>query len=99
MRREVGPVYRRVAAKKGAKKTIVTLARKLFIVAWRMLRTGEPYRAQKSATVECKLVGLQRLVRCQPADGEVIRREMLRSWTEAVKSTALRSGEKLQRAS
>ncbi|MFS8536024.1 MAG: IS110 family transposase [Limnochordales bacterium] len=96
---ELGRFYRRLAAKKGTKKALVALARKLLIVAWRMLQTGEPYRAQKPATVQRKLVGLQRLVRRRPADGEVIRRAMLRSWAEAVQGTALRSGEKLQRAS
>lgn len=96
---ELGRFYRRLAAKKGTKKALVALARKLLIVAWRMLQTGEPYRAQKPATVQRKLVGLQRLVRRRPADGEVIRRAMLRSWAEAVQGTALCSGEKLQRAS
>lgn len=58
-----------------------------------------PFRAQKPATVQRKLVGLQRRVRCQPPDGGGVRRETLRGWAEAVTGTALRSGENLQRAS
>jgi len=96
---ELGRFYRRLADKKGAKKAIVALARKLLIVAWRMLRTGEPYRAQKRATVQRKLASLQRLVCRPPADWEAIRREVLRSWAEAVGGTALRCGEELDRAS
>jgi len=96
---ELGRFYRRLAAKKGAKKALVALARKLLIVAWRMLRTGESYRAQKPATAQRKLVGLQRLVRRQPADWEVIRREVLPGWAQAVEGTTRRSGEELERAS
>ncbi|HEY8342882.1 MAG TPA: IS110 family transposase [Calditerricola sp.] len=43
----LGEFYRRKVRQLGAKQAIVALARKLLIVAWRILLTGEPYRAQK----------------------------------------------------
>jgi hypothetical protein len=47
-RHDTGPLgqfYRRKRQQIGHKKAIVALARKLLIVAWRMLLTGEVYRA------------------------------------------------------
>lgn len=64
---ELGRFYRRLAAKNGAKKAIIALARKLLIVAWRMLRTGEAYRAQKPASVQRKEHALRRLLDQVPA--------------------------------
>ncbi|HEY8394080.1 MAG TPA: hypothetical protein VIK92_04695, partial [Thermaerobacter sp.] len=52
---ELGRFFRRKAAQLGTRKALVALARKLLIVAWRILRTGEPYRAQKPRTVQRKL--------------------------------------------
>ncbi len=42
------PVRRR---RSGARKAIIVLARKLLIVVWRMLLTGEVYRAARATTV------------------------------------------------
>jgi transposase len=63
-RRDDGPLgrfYRRKKAQIGHKKAIVALARKLLIVAWRILLTGEAYRAVKPVAVARKYRTLQRL--------------------------------------
>jgi transposase len=63
-RRDDGPLgrfYRRKKASIGHKKAIIALARKLLIVAWRMLLTGEAYRALKPVAVARKYRMLQRL--------------------------------------
>jgi len=59
--------YLRKAKQLGQKRAVVALARKLLIVAWRILCTGRPYRALKPALCRRKLEGLrQRLRRPQP---------------------------------
>ncbi len=50
----LGQFYRRKRQQIGHKKAIVALARKLLIVAWRMLLTGEVYRAAESRRVSRK---------------------------------------------
>ena len=96
---KLGQFYRRMVARKGAKKAIVALARQLLVVAWRMLETGEPYRASKPATMRRKLADLQRLARRQPAGWEVTREPISSTWPVAVEDAALSPGEELQRAS
>jgi transposase len=56
-RRDEGPLgrfYHHKKAQIGHKKALIALARKLLIVAWRMLLTGEVYRAIKPAAVARK---------------------------------------------
>jgi len=50
----LGQFYRRKRQQIGHKKAIVALARKLLIVAWRMLLTGEVYRAAEPRRVARK---------------------------------------------
>lgn len=57
----LGCFYRRKKAQIGHKKAVVALARKVLIVAWRMLLTGEEYRAIKPRPVARKYRMLQRL--------------------------------------
>jgi len=52
-------------AQVGARKAIIALARKLLIVAWRMLLTGEVYRAAQATAVARKQRELQRAIRIQ----------------------------------
>ena len=47
----LGQFYTRKAQEVGARKAIIALARKLLIVAWRMLLTGEVYRAAQATAV------------------------------------------------
>ena len=58
----LGHFYRRKRAQIGHKKAVIALARKLLIVAWRMLLTGEEYRAIKPCAVARKYRTLQRLI-------------------------------------
>jgi len=58
----LGEFYRRKVKQLGARRALVALARKLLIVAWRMLQTGEPYRACKPALVHRKEQTLRRLL-------------------------------------
>ncbi len=56
-RRDEGPLgqfFRRKRVQIGYKKAVIALARKLLIVAWRMLLTGEEYRAIKPRPVARK---------------------------------------------
>ena len=67
-RRDNGPLgqfYTRKAQEVGARKAIIALARKLLIVAWRMLLTGEVYRAAQATAVARKQRELQRAIRIQ----------------------------------
>ncbi len=57
----LGHFYRRKKVQIGHKKAIVALARKLLIVAWRILLTGEAYRAAKPMAVARKYRTLHRL--------------------------------------
>lgn len=50
----LGAFYRRKQRQIGPHKAVVALARKLLVVAWRMLLTGEVYRATKPALLEQK---------------------------------------------
>src|SRR5690606_1575521 len=61
---DVGPLgqfYHRKCRQLGHKRAVVALARKLLIVAWRMLLTGEPYRHQRPKTVQNKRYQLRSL--------------------------------------
>lgn len=56
-RHDMGPLglfYHRKRRQIGHHKAVVALARKLLVVAWRMLLTGEPYRAAKPSLIEQK---------------------------------------------
>lgn len=56
-RHDLGPLglcYRRKQRQIGRHKAVVALARKLLVVAWRMLLTGKVYQATKPALVEQK---------------------------------------------
>jgi hypothetical protein len=50
----LGQFYARKAPGVGARKAIIALARKLLIVAWRMLVAGEVYRAAQPTVVARK---------------------------------------------
>lgn len=50
----LGQFYRRKKAQIGHKKAVVALARKILVVAWRMLLTGEVYRTSKPRQVTRK---------------------------------------------
>jgi len=56
----LGQFYTRKAQEVGSRRAIIALARKLLIVAWRMLLTGELYRAAKTAAVARKQRELQK---------------------------------------
>ena len=63
-RHDAGPLgrfYHRKKAQVGHKKAVIALARKLLIIAWRMLLSGEPYRAIKPLAVRRKYRTLERL--------------------------------------
>src|SRR5205807_3668884 len=57
------PVLYSQSAGDRAPKAIVALARKLLIVAWRMLLTGEVYRAVRTTMVARKHRDLQKKIR------------------------------------
>ncbi len=61
----LGQFYVRKARQVGPRKAIIALARKLLIVAWRMLLTGEVYRAVRATTVARKHRELQKKIRIQ----------------------------------
>lgn len=63
----LGQFYARKARLVGPRKAIIALARKLLIVAWRMLQTGEVYRAARATTVTRKHRELQTKSRIQMA--------------------------------
>jgi transposase len=62
----LGAFYRRKIKQLGAKRALVALARKLLIVAWRMLCTGEIYRGTQQATVRRKEAELTKLLQQVP---------------------------------
>jgi hypothetical protein len=61
----LGQFYARKAQEIGPRKAIIALARKLLIVAWRMLLTGEVYRAARATIVARKYRELQNKIRIQ----------------------------------
>ena len=65
--RPLGQFYARKAQEIGPRKAIIALARKLLIVAWRMLQTGEVYQAARTTTVTRKHRELQTKSRIQMA--------------------------------
>jgi transposase len=68
---ELGAFYRARREQLGHKRAIVALARKLLIVAWRLLITGEEYRANKPAAVQRKRRALAKAVASRIAWDEV----------------------------
>lgn len=68
--RSPGPMrsfYQRLKAKKGTQVAIVAVARKLAVIAWHMLRTGETYRCGMPSLTSRKLRELERLTGRTPA--------------------------------
>lgn len=70
-RGKLGQFYRRKSLQIGARKAVVALARKLAVVAWRMLLTGELYRDEVVAMTQRKQTGLRKLSRRGPSWKEV----------------------------
>ena len=62
----LGAYYRRKAKQLGAKRALVAMARRLVVVAWRMLITGEVYRGYREAPVRRKQAHLAQLLRQLP---------------------------------
>ncbi|HHY34439.1 MAG TPA: IS110 family transposase, partial [Firmicutes bacterium] len=60
-RGQLGAFFRRKCLQIGAKRAIVALARKLVVLAWRMLQRGQTYREQVPATTQRKQTPLRRL--------------------------------------
>lgn len=60
-RGRVGQFYRRKRLQIGARKAVVAPARKLVVVAWKMLLTGESYRDEVGVMTQRKLSTLRRL--------------------------------------
>lgn len=63
----LGQFYARKVQEVGPRKAIIALARKLLVVAWRMLQTGEVYRAARMTTVTRKHRELQSKIRMRMA--------------------------------
>ena len=55
----LGNFFRRLKKRKNHNVAVVATARKLAMIAWRMLSTGEPYRYARPTTVEPKLARLR----------------------------------------
>ncbi|HHY34653.1 MAG TPA: IS110 family transposase, partial [Firmicutes bacterium] len=74
----LGQFYRRKSLHIGCRKAIVALARKLVVVGWKILLTGEPYRDQVVAKTRRKQIALQRMTQREPVcsgeDSPAIRR-------------------------
>jgi transposase len=67
----LGAYYRRKAKQLGAKRALVAVARRLVVVAWRMLLTGEVYRGYREALVRRKQAQLAQLLRQLPASPQL----------------------------
>lgn len=74
----LGPFYRRKQREIGHHKAVVALARKLLVVAWRMLLTGEAYRATKPALAAQKQRQLEKWLEAA-LDWEAVLRELWRA--------------------
>ncbi|HHY35747.1 MAG TPA: IS110 family transposase [Firmicutes bacterium] len=57
----LGQSYRRKSLHIGSRKAIVALARKLIVVAWKILLTGEPYRDEVVSKTRRKEIALRRM--------------------------------------
>jgi transposase len=57
----LGQFYQHMRERRGHKKAVVALARKLLIIAWRMLQTGEVYRNANPAAVARKHRDLRKM--------------------------------------
>lgn len=74
-RHDAGPLgsyYRRKATQLGAKRALIALARRLVVVAWRMLLTGEVYRGYREAPMRRKQAQLAQLLRRLPGESEPV---------------------------
>jgi hypothetical protein len=56
----------------GAKRALVAVARRLVVVAWRMLLTGEVYRGYREASVYRKQAQLLRQLPAEPQLAEAL---------------------------
>ena len=85
--------YLRKAKQIGHMKAIVALARKLLIVAWRMLLTGETYRAAKPHLVTRKHRHLQKLSTARSgANGDRVLAALVRQyWNPRVREARSRT--------
>ena len=68
----LGAFYRRKVDQLGYPKAIVALARKLLIIAWRILVTGEPYRSVCASLWERKWRQLTRLAAARHQDADTV---------------------------
>lgn len=59
----LGAFWRRKSRQVGHNRAIVALARKMLIVAWKMMLTGAPYRAANAKTIRNKRWYLNRIAR------------------------------------
>lgn len=74
----LGAFYQRKRRQIGHKRAVVALARKLLIVAWRMLLTGEPYRHARLKTLRNKRWQLNTLRRGR-RDWEAVMQQVLQA--------------------
>ncbi|MGE5542381.1 MAG: hypothetical protein ACM3WT_05040, partial [Bacillota bacterium] len=56
----LGEFFRQKDKQIGRKRAVIATARKLLIVAWRMLLTGQPYHGFKSMRYEQKLKAMRK---------------------------------------
>jgi transposase len=68
----LGAFYRRKVGQLGYPQAIVALARKLLIIAWRILVTGEPYRSVCACLWERKWRQLTRLGAARHQDADTV---------------------------
>jgi transposase len=68
----LGTYYRRKAKQLGAKRALIAMARRLVVVAWRMLLTGEVYRGYREALVRRKQARLAQLLRRLPGESQLV---------------------------
>jgi len=67
----LGMAYRRLRQKKGHSVSVVAVAGRLLVTAWRMMLTGEPYRGERPLATQRKLRMIRRRA-SQARDGEAI---------------------------
>lgn len=67
----LGMAYRRLRQKKGHSVSVVAVAGRLLVTAWRMMLTGEPYRGERPLATQRKLRMVRRRA-AQARDGKEI---------------------------
>lgn len=72
----LGQFFGRLRQRMGYAKAVVALARKLLIVAWRMMLTGTPYRGERPKTTARKVRALERQGAARRA-ASTLRQELL----------------------